>query len=445
MKRREFLRLTATATLAVGVPWVGRAAASDAPSETELLADAAKRIEQHRTREVVVALRTKGGRAVRGARVKVEQARHEFLFGCNAFGYDRGDSEELKTAYAQRFAALCNAATLGFYWAAYEPEEGKPDYATTDRAVQWCQAQGITPKGHPLVWDHAVSSPNWLPPDLTEVGELSAERVKAIMTRYRGRIELWDVVNEPRHLGNPHFRREARNHMAQWAAGLGPEAYTAGHLRVARQADPQARLTVNDYQVDAGYLALLDSLKERGKFLFDVVGLQSHMHGAVWPLSRVWETCEMYRVLGLPLHFTEITVLSGPRLGPGENWGPTEPALEATQADYVERLYTLLFSHPAVGAAIWWDLSDRGAWQRAAAGLLRADLSPKPAYERLHALIKGRWWTKAQGETNAAGDYKLRVFRGRHNITVTLPNGTELTRIVSWEGSRPARCEVVVP
>jgi len=445
MTRRDFLKISTAASLAVGGPFIGRAAGQATATEADPLAGAAERIERHRMRDAVIAVRGKGGRPWWGARVRVEQVRHEFLFGSNCFLFDRVPGADLAAAYKQRFAALCNEATLGFYWAGFEPEEGKPDYAYTDRAVQWCREHLITPKGHPLAWDHDVSSPKWLPPDLTEVGELSADRVKEIVARYRGRIDLWDVVNEPRHLGNPQFRKEARNHMAQWAALLGPFAYTAGHLKLARAANPQAQLTVNDYQFDAGYLALLESLKERGKFLFDVVGLQSHMHGGPWPLKRVWETCETYRVLGLPLHFTEMTVLSGPRLGPGEQWGPTEPGLEAKQAEYVEKLYTLLFSHPAVGAAIWWDLSDRAAWQRAAAGLLRQDMSPKPAYERLHALIKGRWWTKASSETDERGEFKLRVFRGLHKVTVTLPSGVDVSQVVNWDAKGAGRYEVTVP
>ena len=77
------------------------------------------------------------------------------------------------------------------------------------------------------------------------------------------------------------------------------------------------------------------------------------------------QICDRYARVGLPIHFTETTVVSGPRTGPGENWGSTTPELEAKQADYVARLYTLLFGRPAVQALTWWDFSDDGAWQRA--------------------------------------------------------------------------------
>ena len=55
----------------------------------------------------------------------------------------------------------------------------------------------------------------------------------------------------------------------------------------------------------------------------------------------------------------------------------------------------MLFSHPAVAAVTWWDFTDQDAWQQAPAGLVRDDMSPKPAYEQLRSLIKGKWWTKA--------------------------------------------------
>ena len=109
--------------------------------------------------------------------------------------------------------------------------------------------------------------------------------------------------------------------MADWAAALGAVPYVAEHLKVARAANPQATLLVNDYRIEPAYYKILDSLRDNGKLLFDAVGIQSHMHDGVWPLHKVWDTCDTYSKLGLPLHFTETTIVSGPRKGPGENWG----------------------------------------------------------------------------------------------------------------------------
>src|SRR5207245_10505307 len=182
------------------------------------------------------------------------------------------------------------------------------------------------------------------------------------------------------------------------AASYDPVQYVAQHLKAARTTNPKATLLVNDYRTDPAYYRILQSLQAMetslpSRTLFDTVGIQSHMHGGVWPLSKVWNVCETYRDIGLPIHFTETTIVSGLRNGTGENWGQSSAEGEATQAEQAARFYTTLFSHPAVSAITWWDFSDLGAWQRAPAGWLRKDMSPKPVYERLLSLIKGAWWT----------------------------------------------------
>jgi endo-1,4-beta-xylanase len=126
--------------------------------------------------------------------------------------------------------------------------------------------------------------------------------------------------------------------------------------------------------------------------------------------------------LNRPLHFSEITVLSDdPEADHSKAW-PTTPEGEQRQAEYVEKLYTLLFSHPAVQAIAWWNFVD-GDWDRNPGGLLRADLTPKPAYERLQKLIKERWWTQEDLRTDSKGTVKLRGFRGRYRIRVRTSQG----------------------
>jgi endo-1,4-beta-xylanase len=199
---------------------------------------------------------------------------------------------------------------------------------------------------------------------------------------------------------------------------------------------------VNDYRIDPPYYHILERLRRNGKFLFDTVGIQSHMHDDVWSLAKVWDTCDTYGKLGLPLHFTETTIVSGLRKGPGENWGATTAEGEAKQAELTVKFYTALFAHPAVQAITWWDFSDLGAWQGAAAGWLRRDMSPKPVYDRLVSLIKGDWWTRADGLTDARGRLKVRAFYGKHRITAQLPGGQALAREVHWERGKQNRFEL---
>lgn len=438
MKRRHFLRLLGGSGSAA---WLSRAVRPADRSATEQgedpVAEAEERIQRHRRGPGVVLVRDAAGQPVPGAQVRVEQVRHAFRFGCNLFRFGRLPEPEIETAYRDRFSALLNYATLGFYWPMYEPQSGRPTYDYTDRVVDWCAAHQIVCKGHPLVWDFA--DPRWLPQEFADIRRLSHKRVEDIVTRFKGRIDLWDVVNEPTHLGR------FKTRLGEWALSEGAVPYTRDHLKIARHADPDAVLLVNDYRTDPAFYQILDQLREGGKLLFDAVGIQSHMHDGGWPLRRVWEVCDRYAALGLPIHFTETTIVSGPRRGPGENWGPTSPELEARQADYVPKFYTMLFAHPSVEAITWWDFSDNGAWQRAAAGWLRADMSPKPVYDRLLSLIKGRWWTRAEGDTNAQGEYRLEAFYGVQRVAARLPDGRATAATVPWAPGQSNRVELRLP
>jgi endo-1,4-beta-xylanase len=435
MKRRTFLKRTVgAAALALVAPPLTARTAEIAAEDAALLAQCRERIAKHRQSPGTIVLRDRAGRPVTRATIRIEQLRHEFLFGCNFFMFGRVGDPERETQYRERFAALLNYCTLPFYWASYEPERGRPDYERTEQVAAWCAERGIVCKGHPLAWDHPAGSPRWLPDDPAQIEALSLGRVRDIVRRFKGRIDIWDVVNEATHLP------EGRNGtpMTRWGQAIGPVEFVRRHLRVARETNPDATLLVNDYRTDPPYERILEAQRDGAKPLFDVIGIQSHMHGGVWPARKVLEICDRFARFNVPIHFTETTLVSGPR-NPDRTWGGTTPEGEARQAEEAARFYTLLFAHPAVQAITWWDFSDHGAWQGAPAGWLRRDMSPKPVYERLSALIKGDWWTRAQGEPDASGEFRVRAFHGRHRVTVTLAGGQTVQREVQWRAGAPNR------
>jgi GH35 family endo-1,4-beta-xylanase len=414
VNRRAFLRTGAASTaIVLAIPAWGAPDKPSPPSDSELLSQARNSIERHRKTDIRVKVQRPSGEPFPNATVKLEQVEHEFLFGCNLFGFNRCADPEQEQAYRTRFAALFNYCTLGFYWASYEFERGKPAYDYTDRVLEWTDKQGIHSKGHPLVWDHAAGSPRWLPDDPAELAPLVRERVKNIVSHYKGRIDFWDVVNEATHLPD----EVNKTKMAAWGAALGSVPYTGEPLKTARAANPNATLLVNDYRTDPPYLRLLSSLRQDQGFLMNAVGIQSHMHQGVWPLHKVYSICETYGKLGLPVHFTETTILSGGRETQNKEWGPSTTEGEAAQAEHAVNFYTMLFSHPAVAAITWWDFSDYNAWLRAPAGLLRQDMSPKPIYERLQDLVRHQWWTNTQARTDEKGACSFRGCPGLYHLS----------------------------
>ena len=214
------------------------------------------------------------------------------------------------------------------------------------------------------------------------------------MTRYAGKIEFWEVVNEPAHLSGLEI----------------DEPY-----RFARQVDPKACLIVNDYEVMAdGYppfFNLLEKALSRG-VPFDAIGIQAHEPRTMrFPLEQVWKTLDYYATLGKPIHITEFTPPSGGQEITGSHivgkWD------ESAQADYAVKFYTVCFAHPAVAAITWWDLSDAGSWLEGG-GLLRKDMSPKPAYLELKKLIREQWMTRCEGKTDKKGEFTFRGFCGEY-------------------------------
>jgi GH35 family endo-1,4-beta-xylanase len=397
----------------------GLLAAAGAGPEDE--ADA--RIEKHRKGDVTVLVES-GGRPLKGAKVEIAQTRHAFLFGCNIFVLKPEDPGDAQKQYQERYKALLNYATLPFYWGSYEPERGKPNEDRLRRMAQWCRENGIHVKGHPVVW-HEVF-PKWVT-DEESLEALMEKRIGETVGRFAGLVDWWDVVNES--LVAPNHK----NPYGAWVKKTGPLEAVDKCLRWAAKANPKGYFLVNDFKVDPQYEKELSSLRER-QVPFQAIGIQSHMHSGEWTMDRVWQVCETYAKIGLPLHFTEATVLSGPKEKPMKDWQSrrpnwlTTPEEEARQADYVERFYATLFSHPAVEAVTWWDFSDSGAWMGAPAGFLRRDMSPKPVYERLLGRIKGAWWTKrAEAVTGEDGRARLRGFHGTYSATVTPPGGTPKT------------------
>lgn len=397
------------------------------------------RIEKYRKGDLSISVRDAKGRPVKNAVITVQQTRHAFLFGANIFGLNPADMSPTQKAYQERFTGLLNYATLPFYYGAFESTQGKPDYARLDAMAQWCFAHNITSKGHPLVW-HEVW-PAWAPKDADASIPLLHQRVSDIVTHYKPMIHIWDVVNEA---NGP----DVKTGEGAWIARDGAAKVVGTALswaRAAGQGTPETFL-YNDYNMGDANVALLTQMQKDGH-LPDVIGLQSHMHGGVWPMPQVWATCERFAQFGRPIHFTETTVLSGPKPSDvtADNW-VTTPEGEKSQADYVAQFYTLLFSHPSVRGITWWDLSDLHAWQNAPAGLIRKDMSPKPAYTRLMTLIHHDWWTSAKGKTDGKGFYKTRAFYGNYTLTATDSKGRTITQTLIFpEGSPPRSVTLTLP
>lgn len=186
----------------------------------------------------------------------------------------------------------------------------------------------------------------------------------------------------------------------------------------AREANPDAELLLNDFNTSISYEILIDGCLQAGVPI-DTIGIQSHQHQGYWGAEKLAQVLERYEHFGLPIHFTENTLVSGDLIPPEiedlNDWQvpewPSTPEGEERQANETEEMYRILFAHPNVKAITGWDYTD-GAWLGAPSGVLHKDGTVKPVYERLMKLIRGEWWTDCEICTDENGFATVEGFKG---------------------------------
>ncbi|MDR1342122.1 MAG: endo-1,4-beta-xylanase [Prevotellaceae bacterium] len=196
-----------------------------------------------------------------------------------------------------------------------QPAEGKFFFDEADKFVAWGEANGMWITGHCLVW-HS-QAPEWLCTDGSGKNvspEALTERLRshitAVVSRYRGRIKGWDVVNEA-------ILEDGSWRKSKFYEILGEEFIPLA-FRLAHEADPDAELYYNDYSMAfegkrSAVVRLVKTLRERG-LRIDAVGMQGHI-GMDYPAIEEFEKSLLaFAEAGVKVMVTELdlTVLPSP-------------------------------------------------------------------------------------------------------------------------------------
>jgi len=399
------------------------------PPLSPVLVQAARGVEVHRKGDAAIHFVRRDGAAAAGVQVEVTQRTHDFAFG-NVFRPRHYANE----AYRARFLELFNfIQLLEFNWGQYETEEGKPKLADRREFIDgWCREHGLTRfYGHMLVWSPQNDSPDrpniphWLfRYDRPTQDRLLKDRIQREILAYRDVDILWDVVNEA-----VHCRRwgdwDKKGYMDEPIADIVP--YVRDAFRWAHEANPQARLLLNDYRVIPQnkyrdrYIELIARLRKE-ETPVHAIGIQAHdpYKGAYWfSPQEIWQTCEQFgTTTGLPVYFTEFCYHSDPAQDIRGTYrqGKWDPHL---QAEAIEEFYRVAFGHPAVAAIIYFGMGDDDPPWLSHLCLLDRNFQPKPAWNRLKKLIKQEWNTQQSGRADTAGIYRFRGFFGQYDVRVT--------------------------
>ncbi len=262
--------------------------------------------------------------------------------------------------------------------------------------------------------------------------------------RYADKIPTIEITNEmERDIGRTSFYESSD--FIEWC------------FKTARKYFPYNKLGINEWtgrcwedccRATDKYYSYIEANMLKGAEI-DAVGMQYHLFFKKedeYALTRklldpdnLYRHMDLYSELGKPLEITEVTV-------PAYSWSDED---EQIQADIIEWLYSVWFSHPSVEQIIYWNMVDGYAhfWDsdpkkiRASqgnmslgenyyhGGLLRFDMTPKPAYYRIAELIQKRWRTEASLRSDKNGMAKLRGFFGDYELNVRVSSKTVSSRI----------------
>lgn len=265
-------------------------------------------------------------------------------------------------------------------WALVHPQLEKYDFAAADHYVEFGEKNGMFIVGHTLVWHN--QTPRWVFEDeqgkpLTREALLSRmrEHISTVVGRYKGRIKGWDVVNEA-------LNQDGTMRQSPWFKIIGDD-YLAQAFRFAHEADPDAELYYNDYDLErpgkrSGAVELLKKLQSAGVPLAGV-GLQNH-NRLDGPSAEVEDaTIETFAKLGLKVHITELDVDVLPRTtkDPGADYAvnveptpqinPYTAGLPAATQSALARRYADLFRvylkhRDVIERVTFWGVADGDSW-----------------------------------------------------------------------------------
>ncbi|WP_373826580.1 endo-1,4-beta-xylanase [Bacteroides heparinolyticus] len=261
-----------------------------------------------------------------------------------------------------------------------QPEEGRYDFRQADEFVKFGEDNGMTVTGHCLIWHSQC--PRWFLVD-KDGKNVSAEVLKqrmkehitTVVSRYKGRILGWDVVNEA-------IMEDGSYRKSKFYEILGEEFIPLA-FQYAHEADPDAELYYNDYNMHepgkrATVVKLVNDLKKRG-LRIDAVGMQGHV-GMDYPdLSEFEASMEAYAATGAKVMITEFDMSALPTISRSANVADRVDFEKKTLNPYpdglpdsvslewnarMETFMNLFIKHADyVTRVTAWGVSDRDSWK----------------------------------------------------------------------------------
>ncbi|KIJ22992.1 glycoside hydrolase family 10 protein [Sphaerobolus stellatus SS14] len=235
-------------------------------------------------------------------------------------------------------------------WDATEPTQNTFTFSGGDAILNLAKGNGQILRAHNLVWYSQlpswVTSGSWTNATLTAA---MTNHISNVAGHYKGEVYCWDAVNEP-------FNDDGTFRTDVFYNTIG-QSYIATALQAARKADPNAKLYINDYNIEGpgakstAMINLVTSLKAQGVPI-DGIGVQGHLIVGELP-SGIEQNLAAFAALGVEVAITELDI---------RMTLPSTPALLAQQQkDYQTVVAACKAVSACVGITIW-DYTDKYSW-----------------------------------------------------------------------------------
>jgi len=274
------------------------------------------------------------------------------------------------------------------------PSQGQYNFTTADNMVNAARASGFQVVGHTLLW-HSQNA-GWMTSANCTLANMKTY-ITAVVDHFKGKIYSWDVLNEvfPDGVSATADWKTAMRSNNPWFASQGYSFVYEGFL-AARQADPDAILYYNDYNLDNTGKATMvrdmvaavnqqyaTAFPTANRKLIEGIGMQSH-HNTNVQASSIRNSIELFKALGVKISISELDVLAQGYSSALEGAGKPPAAgnnltLQATKYSDYMKLF-LQYSNIIERVSLW-GITDDKSWRSAGQPLLfDPNGKAKPAY-----------------------------------------------------------------
>lgn len=328
--------------------------------------------------------------------------RNDFFIGCDTKGFGKMKND----IFMERFSELFNYATITHYLPSFLSEENVYTYGNRDEQFKLLKGKGITVEGRPIFWADECCTPEWLlKKSFPEILKYVEKHTKEVVSHYGDEMYAWEIINEAHDFGN--VQKLLPDQLVQIAKHIAD---------VAKDTNPKVHRLINNCCINADYVQIWTAkdvykssqivtprqfikLCDEAGVDFTITGQQLYYQYTNRDLADTIRKVEKLKKFGRPVQITELGTTSGPTketVASGVYELPNRPYSwhrewdEDLQAEWLEQIYTIMYSKQWIEAINWYDFVDPYSFIKNGGLLANVEGTKKAAFNRLKD-VKGKW------------------------------------------------------